>query len=174
MESLRKISKKLAYILRHNPGNFGIKLDEEGWADISEIEEKAGIRRADILRVVNSQRKKRFEVKDGKIRALYGHTCIKLKYRPVEPPNFLYHGTSPERAKQIIEKGLKPMRRHYVHLSQSVEGALEVGRRHSRTPVVIKVMAKEAFRNGIPFYLAGDTYLTPYLPPQFLELMKQS
>ncbi len=170
MRDLKRISKKLAYILRHNPKAFGIELDNEGWVSISEIEAKAKIKRNEILQVVKTQRKKRFEIKGGRIRALYGHTCIRLKYQPVEPPDVLYHGTSPESAERILKEGLKPMKRQYVHLSRSVDDAIEVGRRHAKRPFVLKVRAREAYKKGIPFYLAGDTYLAPYVPPEFIEV----
>ncbi len=172
MRELKKISKKLSYILRHNPGAFGLILDKEGWVPMEEIERKAGIRKKDIYRVVRHQRKRRFEIRGGKIRALYGHSVMKLSYPEVEPPLILYHGTSPERALRILKEGLKPIGRHYVHLSMSRDEAKLVGLRHSKRPVILMVRAREAYRKGIKFYKAGDLFLSDPIPPKFLEMLK--
>ena len=170
-KKLRKLSRKLSYILRHNPGKFGISLDPGGWVPLNELSEKTGISMEKILEVVRRQEKRRFEVKGGRIRALYGHSVMAPSYEPAEPPDVLYHGTSPESARKILEEGLKPMGRAYVHLSVSPEEAFYVGRRHSEKPVILRIRAAEAFRNGIEFYRAGDLYLTRYLPPEFIEEM---
>lgn len=139
MNELRRTSKKLSYILRHDPEKFGITLDSEGWASIEEIERKGGIKRGDIYGVVENQKKIRFEIKEGKIRVLYGHSFIEIPYTPVEPPSVLFHGTTRENALKILEEGLKPMGRHYVHLSVSKEDAYKVGLRRTKKPVIIKI-----------------------------------
>jgi len=167
----RSISKKLAFILRHNPEAFGISLNREGWASIEDIERKAGIRREDILETVKRQGKKRFEIRDAKIRALYGHSYLRVSYQPVKPPDILYHGTSPENAKKILREGLKPMGRFYVHLTMDIKGASDVGKRHSKTQVILKIRAKDAHKAGIKFYPAGDLFLADYIPPQFIEIL---
>jgi len=77
---LRRISKTLSYILRHNPGKFGITLEPEGWVPLSELSRKAGISVDEILEVLRHQEKRRFEVQGGKIRALYGHSVMALRY----------------------------------------------------------------------------------------------
>jgi len=37
---LKNISKYLSFILRHQPESIGLKLSDEGWADINELIEK--------------------------------------------------------------------------------------------------------------------------------------
>ena len=68
--------------------------------------------------------KVRFELKDDKIRALYGHSYYyssnlftKIHKTASKPPAILYHGTSPSAAKNIMSEGLRPINRQYVHLS---------------------------------------------------------
>jgi len=41
----KKISKFLSLILRHQPGTIGLKLDENGWADVEELRAKSAKRR---------------------------------------------------------------------------------------------------------------------------------
>ena len=77
--------------------------------------------------------KVRFEIKDDKIRALYGHSSSilfnKIQKTASKPPDILYHGTSPSAAKNIMSEGLRPMNRQYVHLSTDKNTALQVGKR---------------------------------------------
>jgi putative RNA 2'-phosphotransferase len=81
--------------------------------------------------------KVRFEIKDDKIRALYGHSYsysssipfTKIQKIASKPPDILYHGTSPSAVKNIMSEGLRLMNRHYVHLSTDKNTALQVGKR---------------------------------------------
>jgi putative RNA 2'-phosphotransferase len=62
--------------------------------------------------------KQRHELRDGRIRALYGHsTSRRIKKVAKQPPEILYHGTDAKVASLIILEGLKPIARQYVHLS---------------------------------------------------------
>jgi len=120
---------------------------------------------------VENQKKRRFEIKDDKIRALYGHSVLKISYKESEPPEFLYHGTSRKNVNRILKEGLKPMKRKYVHLSLSREEALEVGKRHDRNPQILLILSKKAYERGIKFYKAGDIYLTEHIPPEFIKVL---
>lgn len=179
---LIKLSKFLALILRHQPERFALGLDEEGWASLSEVMEiLKGLpnfrwaNRSDVMEVVEEgtgDGKKRFEVEDGRIRALYGHSFDRsIKYEPSLPPECLYHGTSPGALEAIRRDGLKPMERQYVHLSPDRETAVKTGSRHTPHPVVVTVRATEAHEAGIEFYHPeGAVYLARRVPPRFLEL----
>ncbi len=178
---LIKLSKFLALILRHQPERFALALDEEGWTSFSEVLEiLQGLpnfrwaTREDVMEVVeegSGDGKKRFEVKDGRIRATYGHSIDRrIQYEPVTPPDLLYHGTAPEVVEAILRQGLKPMERQYVHLSPDYGTAVRVGARHTADPVVITVLAAEAHQDGIEFYRPDeDVYLSLAIPPEFLR-----
>jgi len=120
---------------------------------------------------VKNQRKRRFEIKNDRIRALYGHSVLKISYKESEPPEFLYHGTSRKNVKKILKEGLKPMKRRYVHLSLSKEEALKVGKRHDRNPQILLILSKKAYKNRIKFYKAGNVYLSEYIPPEFIKVL---
>lgn len=169
MKNLTKLSKKLAYILRHDPFRFGLKPAKNGFVSIKELCEKAGIKENEIYNLIKNQKKRRFEIKEDQIRALYGHTAIKINYEEIEPPEILFHGTAERNAEKILKEGLKPMKRHYVHLSQSKEDAFIVGKRHDENPVILEINAKKAFEKGVKFYKAGDLYLADYIPPEFIK-----
>jgi len=178
---LVKLSKFLALILRHQPERFGLPLDEEGWASLSEVMEiLRGLpnfrwaTRADVIAVVEQgpgDDKRRFEVEGNRIRARYGHSVAQpIRYEPCTPPLLLYHGTAPDALEAIRREGLKPMERQYVHLSPDRETAIRIGVPHAGEPVVLTIRATEAHAAGIEFYRADDqVYLAHCIPPEYLE-----
>jgi RNA:NAD 2'-phosphotransferase (TPT1/KptA family) len=48
------------------------------------------------------------------------------------------------------------MRRKRVHLSKTVEDAIEVGRRRTANPVILKIDAQKAIHEGIRIEMATD------------------
>ncbi|MEN3046966.1 MAG: RNA 2'-phosphotransferase [Candidatus Hydrothermales bacterium] len=169
-DRLLRLSKKLSYILRHDPAKFGISLNSEGFADIDELCKKAKINKDEIFELLKKCGKKRFEIRGNKIRALYGHSFIKIEYKEVVPPEILYHGTSRKNLERILKEGLKPMNRKYVHLSVNKEEALRVGRRHDKSPIILIILSKDAYNSGVKFFKAGDVYLCEFLPPEFIKV----
>jgi putative RNA 2'-phosphotransferase len=160
-----ELSKVLSHALRHEPWLYELELDDEGWASLDAVlgalrEERAEWRdlsRADVERMIESSSKRRHEVVGDRIRALYGHSVPgKLRRERRTPPAVLFHGTSPEAAKVIMHDGLKPMSRHYVHLSVDMATAREVGLRKSRTPVLIEIDARRAHEAGVAFYEGNE------------------
>ncbi len=137
------ISKALSHALRHEPWLYELELDDEGWAPLDAVvaalrderEEWRGLLRADVERVIETSSKRRHEISGERIRAMYGHGVPgRLRRDPASPPAILFHATSPDAARIIVNDGLKPMSRQYVHLSVDPATAREVGGRKSRTP----------------------------------------
>ena len=179
--SLKTLSKGMAQALRHRPVHFGLDLDDEGWVSVEDL--LAGLCRRrnwcdlmmdDVLAVLEMPGKQRYEMKDGRIRALYGHSAhVSVRKKTAVPPRFLYHGTAQETAHVILREGLKPMKRQFVHLSDDVETAQIVGRRKDHQPVIFKVRALEASETAVHFYLGNDsTWLADHIPPEFLEILE--
>ena len=169
-----RISRRLSYLLRHNPEQFDIALDPEGFADLAAVAEQLGISTEHICSVVEETTKRRFEIQGGRIRALYGHSVgIDLRLPPVTPPEILYHGTSWRLVRDVMERGLKPMGRLFVHLSATEEEAHQVGRRREPHPAVIRVHAQRASEDGLEFYKPGDIYLVSEVPPEYLTLQEE-
>ena len=175
---LVQLSKTMAYALRHQPGQFGLTLDEEGWVPIDDL--VAALRRhrhdwqdvgaEDFAQVIEQSEKKRYEMRDGKIRAYYGHsTPQKVTLEASTPPAILFHGTTPRAARSIHVEGLKPMKRQYVHLSADLETARQVALRRTPRPVILRVSALEAHQEDIKFYLGNDSvWLAEQVPPRFI------
>ncbi len=95
-----------------------------------------------VLEVATHPSEPRFQVLDGGIRALYGHSfeVSDLHELSVDRPEELYHGTSWGSLDSILASGLIPRTRRQVHLSNSMAEAMEVGRRHGH-PVLLSARA---------------------------------
>jgi putative RNA 2'-phosphotransferase len=86
-----------------------------------------------------------------------------------QPPATLFHGTVERFLPAIMADGLKPMRRHHVHLSPDRETAERVGRRRGK-PIVLIVDAARLAQQGGVFRLASNgVWLVDHVPPQFLS-----
>ena len=84
-----------------------------------------------------------------RIRATYGHSIEGVVARsPGEPPAELYHGAPVAIVAVILEEGLRPMSRQYVHMAVDVPGAIEVGRRKGGKTALLVVRAREARWRG--------------------------
>ena len=168
-----RVSKYMSYLLRHNPEN--LKMDSEGFVDLGELlaklKEKFPVDKQLILEIVERSERKRFEIRNGKIRALYGHSIpVMLKLKEDETVKILYHGTTPEAAAEILKSGLKPMKRNWVHLSPTVEIARQVGLRRTNKPAILEIDAEKARKNGIKFYKATkQVYLCKQIPPRYIK-----
>ncbi len=175
------LSKLLSYILRHDPKSIGLELDREGWARIEDI--VVGIRtrwrNAHLYRWVRPEHiiaiamldpKGRFEVRNGMIRARYGHNAslgLELRYPLDTETRILYHGTQLSNLNSILRQGIKPMKRMYVHLTLSVEDACITAARHGPKPVVLEIDAQCVRDRGFEIYVAAPTIrLTKYVPTQ--------
>jgi putative RNA 2'-phosphotransferase len=175
---LVRLSKFLSLVLRHKPEEIGLTLDEQGWADLADLIDRANRRgvaltRELVERIVATNDKKRFALSpDGaKIRANQGHSVeVDLGLEPRQPPELLFHGTATRFLPGIREKGLLPGKRQHVHLSLDEPTAITVGRRHGK-PVVLRVRSGEMYRAGHAFYLAANgVWLTERVPLAFLDL----
>lgn len=168
----------MALILRHRPEQFGVALDAHGFAHIDDLLEAIRSRpqwaratRDAILEVIQRQDRPRFELKGDYIRALYGHSVPqRIEYTEIDPPEYLYHGTTPASLKRITVEGLLPMERQYVHLSATPEDARQVGLRRTAHPVILRIRAREAQAAGARFFQADPRiYLTKRVARQYIE-----
>jgi putative RNA 2'-phosphotransferase len=175
----QRLSKTVAYALRHNPEEYGLTLDAEGWVAVDDLLKALrqrrrvwrGVTGTDLLKMIEQAEKRRYEIRDGRIRAYYGHSVPGIVERtPAAPPDLLFHGTSPQAAESILRDGLKPMNRQYVHLSTDRETAFMVGQRRAADPVILEVRAAEAHRAGVAFFVGNDdVWLAEAIPAQFIN-----
>lgn len=173
-----RLSRTVAHALRHEPWLYELEVDEEGWAPLGQLldalrrdrSEWSELERGDLEEMIRRSDRRRYEIRDGRVRALYGHSLPgKLQKEPAEPPPSLFHGTDPEALSAIRSEGLRPMGRQYVHLSADRATAGEVGRRKAPDPAVLRVDAGAAHADGITFYAGNEkVWLSERLPPRYL------
>ncbi|TWE23045.1 putative RNA 2'-phosphotransferase [Prauserella muralis] len=174
-----RVSKRLALHLRHAPERIGIRLDDNGWVEVSTLLAALGrhglaLTREQLAEVVERNDKRRFSFDDTgtRIRASQGHSvAVDLGLPTATPPPLLYHGTVERFLPAILREGLRPQRRHDVHLSAAPATAASVGARRG-TPVILEVGARAMAADGHEFRLsANGVWLTRHVPPRFLRRM---
>lgn len=174
---LKRISKFLSLVLRHEPEKIGITLDENGWTDCQDLIEAANrhgkhFDHATLLKVVRANDKQRFAFsEDGRrIRANQGHSVeVDLALEAQVPPELLYHGTVAKFLDAIRETGLQKGERHHVHLSSNLVTATKVGERRGQ-PIILSIRAAEMSAAGHSFYQsANGVWLADAVPPEFID-----
>lgn len=175
------LSKTIAHALRHKPEIYGLKLDEYGFVKISDlinglnsIARFKDVKYDDILRIVNNDSKGRYVISGDMIKAFSGHSLKeKIIQKLKNPPMVLYHGTSPLNVLSILDKGLLPMKRQYVHLSSDIDTARSVGLRKDDNPVILKIDCNKAKMMGVCFYESNNNgFLADFIPGCCLEVIK--
>lgn len=176
-QELKHISKFISLVLRHRPELIDLTLDEQGWADVDELINKASatgtIIDKDILNeivVTNDKQRFAFNEDKTKIRANQGHSiAIDLHLQPKVPPAILYHGTAEQYLNGIMNIGLKKKTRQHVHLSANIETAKAVGSRHGK-PIILTIDALKMHQDGYIFYLSDNkVWLTDNVPTIYIS-----
>lgn len=176
--NMTKISKRLSFLLRHCKEPLYIDING-GWALVDDILDALRMKHPNINRktlddIVASDEKMRYSYDQTgrKIRANQGHSIpgVVVQMEQLEPPEFLYHGTATRFLDSIMEEGLKPMSRQWVHISSDVETAVKVGKRHG-TPVVLKIYARKFVQDGHKLYLSSNgVWQAKSVPVEYFEI----
>lgn len=173
-----RVSRRLSFVLRHNPGAIGIRLDAGGWVDVGVLLEALAahglvLTRRQLEDLVAANDKQRFALDQGgaRIRANQGHSvAVDLGLTVAVPPPTLYHGTVAAALESIAARGLLRGQRHHVHLSPDAASARRVGARRG-SPVVLIVDAAAMSGAGTPFFRsANGVWLTQHVPTRYLAL----
>lgn len=179
-----RLSKLLAFVLRHRPDALGITLDPEGWVDLDVLVAQvnahrrlpAPIRRDDLERLALGEGHARFELRGGRMRARGGHTVAGVD--PLDEPaaatptpEFLFIGVDAAALLQaegigyLEGDGGTPLRLHD-------DEAAALGDDPSREVVVVD--AERAMRQGTVFATTADgAHLANRLPLRFLLSKRQ-
>jgi putative RNA 2'-phosphotransferase len=172
-----RISKRLALHLRHDPAAIGLTLAPGGWAEVGTLLDALRARgfavtREELDEVVETNNKRRFAFDETgtMIRASQGHSVdVDLGLAEAAPPDVLYHGTVAKFLDAIFREGLRPMKRHAVHLSATLDTARTVGARRGK-PVLLRVDAAGMAAAGHAFQVsANGVWLTASVPPEYLH-----
>lgn len=160
-----KLSKELSYALRHAPWEYELEFDDKGFVSIKQLLHSINslneyvrlVTKEDIEYIISNSDKKRHEIAEDKIRALYGHSVPnKLEKVSSNPPDILYHGTAKRYLDLIMKDGLLHMKRQYVHLSVNTDMATTVAKRRDNNPIILEIDSKSAYADGIKIYIGND------------------
>ena len=171
---IERITRSLAFMLRHQPEQFDLELDKYGYADLEEVvralNEKVGepVEIADVEEAVESSGP-RYEVDGDKIRALYGHSITVDPGSTSKPPEILYVAIPEGDLERAQRFGLRGGRRRFLHLALSQDQAADSGRRMARDYTVLSIQALDAWEEGVNFYDRKSLWLAeevPTMPPR--------
>lgn len=167
-QDLVKKGKHLSFLLRHDKE---YQFDKHGYREVNDLVKNHGFTKQELVEIVETNDKQRYEfdLTKSKIRARQGHSVeINVDLQEALPPDSLFHGTATRFLDSIREKGILKMSRNYVQLSENIDTAMEVGRRHG-TPVVLGVDTKTMREDGIKFYLSNNNvWLTEFVDRKYI------
>ena len=183
-KELNSLSRILAGALRHFPEKFGLMMDGKGWVDILLLIEAIGTGRSGfnwlkphhIEALVLTDPRGRYQIDGGMIRATYGHTIdVNLDDLPIAEIDEFFYPVTEEEIDIILEGGLHPIDRKKVHLSGTIEKAIEAGNVRTDNPLILKIDGKKAKKAGLKIYRAGkDVFITDAIEAKFISKVKES
>jgi putative RNA 2'-phosphotransferase len=180
-QDLGGLTRTLLHALRHAPEQYCLEIDADGWTSTDHVvlalryarPEWSALEVRDLRRIEGRGADRRFEIRGGRIRALYGHSVAKVK--PPEngrPPATLYHGTTAEALILIRTDGIRPMGRRFVHWTANLRYALKVAAAKGDQPVLLGIATSSAQAHGVIFRQANDhVWLTEAIAPQLLTIL---
>ena len=176
---LDHLGRVLTGILRHFPERYGLAMDPQGWVELPAIVREVSrkhpayhwLRVIHLVAIAETDAKGRYEVRDDRIRATYGHTVeVELDLPTENIPAFLYYPVTADEAAIVLEVGLKPSDRKKVHLSRTADDARAAGAVRTPEPVILEVDTGRARGAGVRIMKAGKTvFLTDQVPAEFLR-----
>jgi len=176
------LGRILAGLLRHFPDKLNLHMDGRGWVDIKELLDalrtsRSGfhwLREEHLVALVETDPKGRYQIDGGMIRATYGHTVdVKLDDLPLADVDVLYYPVTEEEVEIVLENGIYPTDRKMVHLSGTVEKAIEAGKVRTDNPVILKIDAKSALKDGVKIYKAGkEVYVTDVIDKKYISILE--
>jgi putative RNA 2'-phosphotransferase len=183
-KELNSLGRIIAGVLRHFPEKLGLMVDGHGWVDISEFVEAIGVGRSGfhwlrnhhIEAIILTDPKGRYQIDGGMVRATYGHTIdVSLDDLPVADKDEFYYPVTEEEIDMVLEGGLNPIDRKNVHLSGTIEKAIEAGKVRTEEPLILKIDGAKAKKDGIKIYHAGDeVYITDSIDAKYISKINPS
>lgn len=167
---LTQVSRKISYLLRHDPESENLVMAPDGSVDIHELAKAVSIPIETLFEIVSADEKSRYVISGNRIWAAQGHSIkVDLPLDKVQTAGVLYHGTSVSAYSSIREQGLVPGKREWVHLSSTKETAAQVSSRRKGPSVILKIDAKRMLEEGLELWMASNgVILTSYVSPQFI------
>ncbi|MCI4351097.1 MAG: RNA 2'-phosphotransferase [Thermoplasmata archaeon] len=176
---LDHLGRVMTGILRHFPEKYGLAVDERGWIELPKLVQAISghhrgyhwLRVHHLVGIAESDAKGRYEVKEDRVRATYGHTVdVNLDLPTENIPESLFYPVTTEEAAIVLEVGLKPSDRKKVHLSRTAADAKAAGSVRTPNPIILAVDTRKARDRGIVIMQAGKTvFLVDAVPADLLR-----
>ncbi len=177
-DDLRRVLLKA---LRHTPESFSLKIDADGWVDLSELLDAATAfipipqtaSLDDFSRLLDKlNHRGQFQIQSGRIRAAYGHSFPGFDPSSEEIPDLpLFHGTDARYWPSIDAYGLSPQKRSFVQLTTDFDYAEKLARSRNRKPILLQVMTAEAVHRRVRFFRTGThVWLSTCIPSDCLQI----
>lgn len=111
----------------------------------------------------------KLEIRGSRIRALYGHSLRGIIVGQLKWPEIpMFHATSRRHLDSILEHGLRPQGRTWVHLTSEIEYANRIFKNHSFDghPVLLEVDASRLEDHDVTFRRPNShVWLANFIPP---------
>lgn len=174
-----RLSKTMAFLLRHRPEVGGLSPDDEGWVELDDLCAAASrllkveVTSGAVRELVRGAQVSRFEIHEVRIRAIARSDSGRRpprRHPRCQPPDILYHATTAPLVEQVEQRGeLSAGRDKHVFLSGEEAHAWRVAHRlGGGPPRVLVVDATRARRHGVKFFRNRKTglYLSTPIPAQ--------
>ena len=182
-DELNSVGRILAGVLRHFPEKFDLDMDLNGWVDVRDTTEEIRRRKRNlhwlrvhhIKAVVETDPKGRYQVEGNRIRATYGHSVdVELDHPTHHVPDSLFYPSTQEEVDMLLDSGITPTDRRYVHLSKTYQDAYNAGVHRTEDPQILEVDAAAALLADVYIGQAGPTvFVTRGVPLVFLEVAEE-
>ena len=168
-----RLSKSLAWLLRHNAESEGFTFLEGGYLPVMEVLKHrrfTGFSLEDVEEVVRSCEKQRYSLATGDngeklIRANQGHSikAVEVEMEEITNPDDVpkvVHGTNFKAWNEIQKSGLNKMKRNHIHFAAGELGSDGVisGMRRS-AQVYIYIDVHKAMKDGIKFFRSSNNVI---------------
>ena len=175
--NLTEKSKYMAKLLRHAPELGNLTIDRNGYTSVESLLKALEINKETLDEIVKTDNKKRYSYDETGtlIRANQGHSLpyVQIDFKKYIPTNHIYHGTAKKFEDSIMEKGLIPGSRQYVHLSKDLETATTVGLRHGHSKdniVIFEIDYNKMIKDGYEFFISDNgVVLIKSVPKEYLK-----
>jgi len=182
MSNKNRMPIYISYLLRHHPEDMRLDMDKHGWVSVQQLitemnsnsTENNKIDLEYIKTMVAEDEKGRFRLNEDctRIKACQGHSIpwVEPELEYLEPPEYLYHGTTTVALEKILNSGaIQKMSRHAVHMQDQEEKAWQSAKRWNLEPVVLKIAARDMYRDGIVFgKTENEVWCTEEVPVRYI------
>lgn len=177
-----RLSIRMSYALRHSPDRLGLTMAPDGTVRVSDLAVALGTDVDAVIDIVATDAKGRYVLTgevgpEQRIHAAQGHTIdvdvplVALNAADIAGMSF-YHGTKTAFLDSILDQGLLPRSRQFVHLSTDVDTSTDVANRRDGASAVLVVDAAAMLTDGFTLYRASNgVILTRTVPSRYLSVL---